>query len=98
MKKRLPFFAIDFNINFSSSGVSQLEILAFRGYFEFDDVIASIDMAESRIKVTIKDNATGVSSIIADSEFGVVYDLQGRKISKQTTGIQISKGKKILIK
>lgn len=82
----------------AAQGLDQLEILAFRGYFEFDDVIASMDMAESRIKVTIKDNATGVSRIIADSEFGVVYDLQGRKISKQTTGIQISKGKKILIK
>ena len=72
--------------------------MAFRGYFELDDIVASMDISESRINVLLKDKATGVTNVVFDAASDKMYDLLGREIKKPVNGIYIRNGKKIIIK
>lgn len=78
--------------------LGQTEIMAFRGYFELDDIVASMDVSESRINVLLKDKATGVTNVVFDTASDKMYDLLGREIKKPVNGIYIRNGKKIIIK
>ena len=72
---------------------------AFRGYFDFYDVLSSVDTSSARISMSFDDETTGInmvhgSGIKADS----YYDLQGRKIENPKKGLYINNGKKVVVK
>ena len=74
-------------------------IMAFRGYFEFVEVLSSVGNAASAITLRIGEENTGLNALqngaTAD---GKVYDLQGRMIENPGKGIYIKNNKKIIIK
>lgn len=70
---------------------------AFRGYFEFYDVLTDVENA-SRISISF-DNATGINDIRTNTETGDnYYDLQGRKVVNPKNGLYIHNNKKVIIK
>ncbi len=74
-------------------------IMAFRGYFEFVEILSSVDNATSAITLRIGEETTNLEAlqkgVAAD---GKVYDLQGRMIENPGKGIYIKNNKKIIIK
>lgn len=79
-----------------SAGKSKMK--AFRGYFEFVDILASPSAASTQMTLTLKNGTTGIEEVISVNEDESCYDLQGRKIRKPVKGVYIQKGKKILVK
>lgn len=79
-----------------STGVSNLK--AFRGYFEFVDILASIENSNSKIQIVFRDETTGIKNIETYLNDEAIYDLQGRRVVEPGKGIYIKKGKKIVIK
>lgn len=79
-----------------STGVSNLK--AFRGYFEFVDILASIENSNSKIQIVFRDETTGIKNIETYVNDKAIYDLQGRRVVEPGKGIYIKKGKKIVIK
>lgn len=81
-----------------SKGLTKMK--AFRAWFDFVDVLASVEDAPSRISISfVGDTATGIHEIknrqIVNSEF---VDLQGRRVSVPDRGLYIVEGRKIVIK
>lgn len=79
-----------------STGVSNLK--AFRGYFEFVDILASIENSNSKIQIVFRDETTGIKNIETYVNDKAIYDLQGRRVVEPGKGVYIKKGKKIVIK
>ena len=79
-----------------STGVSNLK--AFRGYFEFVDILASIENSNSKIQIVFRDETTGIKNIETYVNDEAIYDLQGRRVVESGKGVYIKKGKKIVIK
>ena len=80
-----------------STGVTILK--AFRGYFQFDDVLASVDdVTEVKFYFLLDDEETGIDEMSnCKSSNGNCFDLSGRKVAKpQQHGVYIINGKKIL--
>ncbi len=78
-----------------SKGSSQ-PMKAFRGYFEFRDVLAAFEEAGSRINITF-DDVTAIKGIKAtDGE--EIYTLSGQRIEKAGKGVYIVNGKKVIKK
>lgn len=76
----------------------QSNIKAFRGYFEFDDVLASLETAPSKVKMVFRDETTGIKNVIVETANDDMYDLQGRRIVNPDKGIYIKNGKKVVVK
>jgi predicted phosphohydrolase len=73
-------------------------IKAFRGYFDFVDVLASQEQA-SNIRIRINgENTTGIELTNDDIINGIIYDIQGRQVRSANKGVYINNGKKIIIK
>ncbi|MBR6604953.1 MAG: hypothetical protein IKK92_03670, partial [Prevotella sp.] len=75
-------------------------IKAFRGYFDFVDVLAAYDeTAASAIHVVFNEGqTTGIKNLYNGIEEEKVYDLQGRQIVSPAKGLYIKGGKKYLVK
>ena len=89
-----------------SKGLTKMK--AFRAYFEFVDVLASVEGTGSRISMTFG-HSTGISATLNDKgemiNDNVVYDLQGRRVSESVIrnsalkkGVYIVNGKKVVNK
>ena len=76
----------------------QSNIKAFRGYFEFDDVLASLETAPSKVKMVFRDETTGIKNVIVETANDDMYDLQGRRIVNPNKGVYIKNGKKVVVK
>ena len=76
----------------------QSNIKAFRGYFEFVDVLASLETAASKVKMVFRDETTGIKNVIVETANDDMYDLQGRRIVNPDKGIYIKNGKKVVVK
>lgn len=76
----------------------QSNIKAFRGYFEFDDVLASLETAASKVKMVFRDETTGIKNVIVETANDDMYDLQGRRIVNPDKGVYIKNGKKVVVK
>ena len=73
--------------------------MGFRGYFEFVDILSSVDNAASAITLRIGEETTSLEALQKGIvENGKVYDLQGRIIENPGKGIYIKNNKKIIIK
>ena len=79
-----------------STGKSNIK--AFRGYFEFDDVLASMETAASKVKMVFRDETTGIKDVIVKTSNDDMYDLQGRRIVNPDKGVYIKNGKKVVVK
>ena len=69
---------------------------AFRGYFEFYDVLAEAESAASRINITF-DDVTAIKGIKTDGE-EEIYTLSGQRVNKAGKGVYIVNGKKVIKK
>lgn len=85
-----------------STGLTKMK--AFRGYFEFEDVLSSLDNAEANISLNF-DMTSGIREILNQSlSDGAVYTIQGQFVGKDIDlkklprGIYIVNGKKQVIK
>ena len=79
-----------------SAGLTKMK--AFRAYFDFYDVLTSVEEAGSRMHIVFNDNATGIRQV-ADAEGGSpCYNLQGLQVEKPSKGLYIMNGKKVVVK
>ena len=79
-----------------STGKSNIK--AFRGYFEFDDVLASLENAASNAKMVFRGETTDIKDVTVETANDDMYDLQGRRIVNPDKGVFIKNGKKVVIK
>lgn len=79
-----------------STGHSNIK--AFRGYFDFVDVLASLETAESNVKLVFRGETTGIKDVTVETANDDMYDLQGRRIVNPDKGVYIKNGKKVVIK
>lgn len=83
------------NMFWYSKGNTKMK--AFRGYFEFADVLTEVEEASSRIMFEFNEQTTGIRTITS-SEDGKYFDLQGRGVKPTKKGLYIKDGKKVVIK
>lgn len=76
----------------------QSNIKAFRGYFEFVDVLASLETAASNAKMVFRGETTDIKDVTVETANDDMYDLQGRRIVNPDKGVFIKNGKKVVIK
>lgn len=70
---------------------------AFRGYFDFYDVLSEVGDAGSRITMSFADDATGIRTV--GSKGGdVYYNLQGQPVSNPSKGLYIRNNKVVIVK
>lgn len=69
---------------------------AFRAYFDFDDILTSVEEASGAIEFKFDfDDATGIKAI-DHSTIDHYYNLSGQRVGKNYKGIVVTKGKKVL--
>ena len=79
-----------------SKGLTKMK--AFRAYFEFVDVLASVEGDDSRISMAFG-HSTGISDINRETiNNNRYYDLQGRRVANPGKGVFVKDGKKVIIK
>lgn len=97
--KTIPEYCLFLSANkfYYSSG--KTPIMGFRGYFEFVDILSSVENAATSITLRQGEETTSLKML----ENGVVtedkiYDLQGRIVENPSNGIYIINNKKIIIR
>lgn len=95
----IPEYCLFLSANkfYYSSG--KTPIMGFRGYFEFVDILSSVENAATSITLRQGEETTSLKML----ENGVVtedkiYDLQGRVVENPSNGIYIINNKKIIIR
>lgn len=79
--------------------VGKTKCKAYRAYFWFKDVLADLNNAGSRITLQFNDDATtGIRNLRGEETDAKIYDLQGRRVKKQSKGLYIVNNKKVVIK
>jgi len=79
----------------------QAEMMAYRAYFDFYDVLPEVDNAGARVMMSIDGFTTDLNPATGSGALtghGEVYDLQGRRVAAPTKGLYIRDGKKYIIK
>lgn len=76
----------------------QSNIKAFRGYFDFVDVLASLENVASNAKMVFRGETTDIKGVTVETANDDMYDLQGRRIVNPDKGVYIKNGKKVVIK
>lgn len=83
-----------------STGATKMK--AFRGYFEFADVLTNKEVSNSRIMMSFDDEPTDVKHVTFNikQNTGEWYTLDGRKLDKKPTakGVYVKDGRKVVIK
>jgi hypothetical protein len=95
--KTIPEYCLFLSANkfYYSSG--KTPIMGFRGYFEFVDILSSMENAATAITLRLGKESTNIQQITKGIG-GRVYDLQGRVVENPSKGIYINNNKKIIIK
>ena len=79
--------------------VGKTTMKGFRGYFYFQDVLASYTNSSEVKMIFSLDGVTGIEGIQNDQEVQeAIYDLSGRRVEKTGKGIYIVNNKKVLVK
>ncbi len=75
---------------------------AFRGYFEFYDILTEVEEANSNITLAF-DEADGINNVTVGQPAEGIYDIQGRKVHTDENkwdnlkkGVYIINGKKVV--
>ena len=74
------------------------EFKAFRGYFDFYDVITSVEEAGARISISFDGTATGIEDNMVMKGDGRYYNLRGQHVEHPSKGVYITNGKKVVVK
>ena len=73
--------------------------MGFRGYFEFVDILSSMENAATAITLRLGKETTNLkmleNGVVTE---GKIYDLQGRVVENPSNGIYIINNKKIIIR
>lgn len=91
----VPEMALFLNNNkfYYSTGATKMK--AFRGYFDFYDVLSEVESAEARISFAVaEDQSTAISNVKREAD-DKYYNLKGQRVEKPGKGIYIFKGKKV---
>ena len=91
----VPEMALFLNNNkfYYSTGATKMK--AFRGYFDFYDVLSEVESAEARISFAVaEDQPTAISNVKREAD-DKYYNLKGQRVEKPGKGIYIYKGKKV---
>lgn len=86
------------NANKFRYSVGSTKIKAFRGYFNFCDLLSDYESnyANARVYILFEDDVTGISSIEGDqSSADDYYNLKGQKVQHPVKGVYIVNGQKI---
>ena len=80
----------------------QTKMKAFRGYFNFNDLIADFEQNyESRIVMFVGDETTSIGDASRLNDkckmINEMYDLQGRRVNNPQQGVYIRNGKKVVV-
>ena len=81
-----------------STGATKMK--AFRGYFDFYDVLTEVVGADARITMSFGDETTDITdSQIVNHHIGnrQYFDLQGRRVQNPGKGLYLYQGKKVII-
>ena len=76
-------------------------IKAFRGYFDFYEILTSIEegAAGARMKIDFNGNTTAVGTVkLSPAQTGIYYNLQGIATDSPKKGLSIKNGKKVMVK
>ena len=97
--KTIPEYCLFLSANkfYYSSG--KTPIMGFRGYFEFVDILSSMENAATAITLRLGKETTNLkmleNGVVTE---GKIYDLQGRVVENPSNGIYIINNKKIIIR
>jgi hypothetical protein len=94
-----PLFLSGNKIYYATENTQHM--MAFRAYFDFDDVLSDVGTASSRVTMSFNDEATGITEHNAHldgAESDRTYTLQGLPVSTPRKGLYIREGKKVIIK
>lgn len=95
----IPEYCLFLSANkfYYSSG--KTPIMGFRGYFEFVDILSSMENAATAITLRLGKETTNLkmleNGVVTE---GKIYDLQGRVVENPSNGIYIINNKKIIIR
>lgn len=82
--------------------MGQTKMKAFRAYFDFYDVITSVENASAPVFFSFDNETTGISTTPNDKRDvindKVIYNLNGRRVVSPKTGLFIKNGKKVIVK
>jgi hypothetical protein len=83
-----------------STGLTKMK--AFRGYFDFYDVLTSVEDGNYSSRIEMSFNGGDTTGIHDNSRETITdnrcYDLQGRRVDKTVKGLYVKGGKKVIIK
>ena len=77
-----------------------MHMKAFRGYFDFVDMLETSEESSARIGMSFDDdeNTTGVKHVQTSKEEAVYYNLNGQRVEKPTRGLYIKNHKKVIVR
>jgi hypothetical protein len=81
--------------------VGKTKCKAFRAYFWFEEVLADIDNANSRVTYRFEGkDVTGVRDTIGQNtkKVNCIYNLQGQRIKPTKKGVYLRGGRKVIVK
>lgn len=91
-----PLFVSGGKLWYATSATQPMK--AFRGYFDFYDVLSEVENAGSRITMSFGDDTTtGITNIDTEGD-GRYYNLQGQPVETPARGAYIHNGKVIIVK
>ena len=95
----IPENALFLSANKFYYSAGKTPIMGFRGYFDFVDVLSSVENVATAIQLRVGDETTNLEVLNhKTTTSGIIYDLQGRIMENPSKGIYIKNNKKIIIK
>jgi len=80
-----------------SKGLTKMK--AFRAYFEFADVLTSVEGADApAFNITVGGETTNIKDIKSELSDDFYYNLGGQRVEAPVKGLYIQNGKKIIVK
>jgi len=71
---------------------------AFRGYFDFYDILTEVENAASRISLSFDDSETAGIKTVDKKNSDKYYNLRGQQVETPAKGVYVKDGKKVIIK
>ena len=98
--KVVPEFSLFLNGNKFWYSTGSTKMKAFRGYFNFYDILTEVENANSNVILSF-DEADGINNLTVGQPVEGIYDIQGRKVHTDENkplkkGVYIINGKKIV--
>lgn len=79
-----------------STGSTKMK--AFRGWFEFADVLTEVENASAPVFISFNSDVTAIRNIEQSEGDGRYYNLNGQHVTNVKKGLYIKNGKKVVVK